>query len=418
MDKQSGGPRICLVQPQAETAALLYFLLKQSGYEPLIATDSAGLECVARAAPQLVVVERGESGSFNAQAPQVLRELGLDAPLVAINTLSPYSSDRSGDEHADASLGFPTRAEALLAALDRLVGPGASPDPEVAEINLKRLRMARLLAAADTLGFEGELTFRGHNTVKGLQFTAGMVTSARSELMADKLGNQLLARGRLDESLLLQAVRRSERSNEPLGESLIALGVLQPEQLRSELQETFAQIVFSLFTWSACDLSFDRNRRERQAGLRLKIPTPRLALFGLLLGYGEQRLDDELPAADSYLVPNEFAPYSLADLALSRDQLLLCTMIDGATSLKQILGASVDPETLKKALLLALIHTRMVRVGRAPQAPTRLFVEQAQQVRPSEGNAAALSKPVDREQALAEAAQFADFASDPESDTD
>lgn len=117
----------------------------------------------------------------------------------------------------------------------------------------------------------GRFDFRQGGVVKELYIQNGSIVGAASNQPTELLGHFLVARGKLNEDQLRAALEARGRSEEFLGQILLRLGFIRPEELLPALAERTEEIVDSLFEWDDAEFHFEPGAS----------PGPRVVLISL-----------------------------------------------------------------------------------------------------------------------------------------
>ena len=102
----------------------------------------------------------------------------------------------------------------------------------------------------------------------------------------DRLGERLVAAGRITPEQLEQAIATQDAVPGRLGATLVQLGFLTVEELQTELRRQVEGTVFTLFTWTSGTFSFDAGVKPDEGEGMM-----RLNPEGLLLE-GARRVDE------------------------------------------------------------------------------------------------------------------------------
>jgi len=133
--------------------------------------------------------------------------------------------------------------------------------------DLSRQPLAETLRTLSTQRKSGDLQARQGKLVKTLFLDHGRVVFAASNLKKDRLGESLIAVGRITDQEFnrAQALMRGERKRR-FGESLVQSGVMDKAELGRSVARQVRRIVLSLFEWSEGIAVFE----ERQSVIPLE----------------------------------------------------------------------------------------------------------------------------------------------------
>ena len=208
-----------------------------------------------------------------------------------------------------------------------------------------------------------------------IYFEEGWVSFATIVNRRDRLGDMLLASGtitraQLDQALALQSGAPGRR----IGELLVSLGLLSPEELRQFVRRQIEEAVYSLFAWTTGTFSFE-------AGVR---PAPeeqldRISPESLLLE-GARRVDEwsliqaRIPSFDLIfaVLPGQVESHQAA---FTEAQRRLVPLLDGKRDVRQLIDASGLSEFEAAQALYGLVTAGLAhKVGTSSAAaPARVL---------------------------------------------
>jgi len=106
----------------------------------------------------------------------------------------------------------------------------------------------------------GTLTVERGRARKHILFREGRIAGCTSDnAPQDMLGQFLLARGRISEELLRQALDRQRESGRLLGQVLVEMGALTYEEMTRLLRQKAEETIFGLFDWQEGSFVFREN---------------------------------------------------------------------------------------------------------------------------------------------------------------
>lgn len=139
---------------------------------------------------------------------------------------------------------------------------------------LQTMALPDLLQWLATARMTGTLQVERNKVSKTISFHEGQVVGCSSEDPPELLGQFLLARGKLSEEQLSQALNAHERERTHLGGILVKMGVLSQEELSAHLEAKAEETIFSLFDWQDAVFRFQQGEAFEQANtfpVRLRV---------------------------------------------------------------------------------------------------------------------------------------------------
>lgn len=235
--------------------------------------------------------------------------------------------------------------------------------PEAAEVvmagDLRRLAVPDVLSLVHSTGLEGELTFVFDDATKRIAVRGGNVVFASSTLTDDRLGELLLAKGRITREVFDDASQECTRDRRKLGRVLLDRNILSAHDLYLAVTEQVESILLSLFTYQSGSFAF--------AVRPLRIATPVRLPFGMSHYILEGvRLSDELRDALSQVSDRlaVFKPSGREALAVAdgrpgveRD---VAALLDGISAVWEVLARSTWSEANTLLALARLLRARLI----------------------------------------------------------
>lgn len=219
----------------------------------------------------------------------------------------------------------------------------------------------------------GCLSVASERNFASIWFDDGWIVFASMVSRSDRLGERLVASGRLapealEEAIAVQAAVPGQR----LGAVLLRLGHLSREQLDAELRRQVEETIYTLFTWTSGTFSFEAGITPDEGE-----STVRLNPEGLLLE-GARRVDEwsviakKIPSLDAVFALEPGDRNADADDGLVEAERRILPLIDGTRPARQIVDATGMSEFEVSRVLYGLLSAgRLKRVATAAPQPER-----------------------------------------------
>ena len=121
-----------------------------------------------------------------------------------------------------------------------------------------------------------------HNRVsKSIVLQDGEIVGCSSDDPPERLGQFLIARGKITEEQLRQALVLQEARHRHLGRILVEMGALSPDELASHLEAKAEETIFSLFDWADAVFRFEQGLRDEASVFPLSLRVEDVLLRGL-----------------------------------------------------------------------------------------------------------------------------------------
>ncbi len=137
-----------------------------------------------------------------------------------------------------------------------------------------------LLRSVLTSGETGVLTFRKASVTKSVHLHMGRIVYARSSDPDERLGEDLLLRGKITVRQYLEASKLI-RPGRRLGTILVELGAIDSEDLLAAIEHHVRQILLDVFTWTDGEYELVMNEPGAEDVVALQFSTEGLILEGI-----------------------------------------------------------------------------------------------------------------------------------------
>jgi CheY-like chemotaxis protein/curved DNA-binding protein CbpA len=331
----------------------------------------------------------------------VLEILRRDATLATIPvllitgcTLTAEQEQRGRSLGASAVLRKPVPLDQLLALVGKhAVGDKTSaerPRPKALEIGgtLEEIPFPAMLHHLHGLRASGVLVLESGKKKKQLQLRDGLPVAVRSNLVTETLGQLLLASGKITPDVLHESLTRSQRGEGMVGNILVAMHMLDEQDLATALNRQADEKLLEVFAWDTGSSQFHPGTRIKgNTNTRgLKRSPASLILEGVRTRTPLSAIDRYLSErADQLVGPGESPFYRYQEVELSVAERTLLERLDG----RQRLGALARGGEPLRRTLYALSVLQLVELRAGPTNGRRR--EETLPPRPAETRAEPLS---------------------------
>jgi len=204
---------------------------------------------------------------------------------------------------------------------------------------------------------------------KLIQIDKGHPVAVRSNLVNECLGQLLLASGKITSDVLGESIHRMNMGEGPQGQILVAMHMLDEEDLAAALRNQAEEKLFEIFAWQKGSFHFKKGARLRDANaLYLNRSPANLIMEGVRSRLRMGEVDAFLrERADRYPARGEGAFYRFQDVNLDPGEDVLLNSLDGAVPLGELLTR--DQATLRT--LYGLITLELVELRDTPSRTRR-----------------------------------------------
>jgi hypothetical protein len=236
---------------------------------------------------------------------------------------------------------------------------------EIAETSVPEL-LRSVLGSGET----GVLTFRKDDVTKSVHLHMGRVVYARSSNPDERLGEDLLLRGKIAIRQYLEASRQVAPGRR-LGTILVELGALEPEDLVAAIEHHVKEILLDVFTWSTGEYELVMTEPGTEDVVTLNFSTESLILEGIRRTRSWSRIFRGI-GGDLASVP---APTGSSDallrIELTEEEQEVLARVNGRATIEDICQVSYLTNLETCRVLWALMILGVVRKGQPGEEEAR-----------------------------------------------
>lgn len=376
-------PTVLIATPDRPLSQILETALVADGHELLSVRDgAAALRSVSDETVDLLIMDIGLPRFDGFEVLEKLRAsdgASANAPVVLMCSGAPSDStrQRAHELGAAAILAKPVRLDVLLqtardqlkaspesepvavAAGSREVRPATSP--EALSGTLAQLSFPQMLHHLHGLRATGALLLGTGKKKKAIQVRDGYAVAVKSNLIGECLGNYLVRMGRLTNSQLSESIKRLKRGEGMQGQVLVAMELLNEEELASVLHEQALDKLYEIFEWKNGRFKFQIGARLQKANMLAVEESPANLI---LTGVRERSSIEEVDAflnehADRPIGRAESPFYRYQEVELNPDDERLLARVDGTHRARDL--AAGDP--VLRRCLYGLLVTGLLDVA-------------------------------------------------------
>jgi hypothetical protein len=254
-----------------------------------------------------------------------------------------------------------------------MVEPGQ--DPEEGEGltlhgSIEETSVPELLKSVLGSGETGVLTFLKGDVTKSVHLHMGRVVYARSSNPDERLGEDLLLRGKITARQYLDASRLVSPGRR-LGTILVELGALEPEDLVAAIEHHVKEILLDVFTWATGEYELVMTEPGRDDVIALNLSTEMLILEGIRRTRSWSRIFRGIGGdLDSVPMPTGNTD-ALIRIELTEEEQEVLAHVNGRATVEQICQVSYLSNIETCRVLWALTVLGLVRRGQPSEAAAR-----------------------------------------------
>jgi hypothetical protein len=189
----------------------------------------------------------------------------------------------------------------------------------------------------------GPLRFTRGRITKTVYLQGGRLIFATSTDPDDRLGEMLLRKGLISYRDLEESVK-AIRAGKRQGTALVESGCIRSRDLVQGVTEQVQEIVYSLFLWEEGTYEFVEGDLPTREVILLRMPTEDILMEGIRRVERWSRIQAGAGALEQRYTPSPESTAILESISLSKDELSLVALLDGAPTLEEICAASRQPD--------------------------------------------------------------------------
>lgn len=353
---------ILCVQEDRAVGRAFAAALEAEGHEVLLAADGRRcLEVAARQIPDLVVLDVYLSRQDGFEVLATLRDRPISQSLPVLLLCSgdvtreivARAERLSAVGVVSASISPEQLAGRVAAILERRDKPAAAATRTPPHGTLRELPIPELLRAIQQDALDGVLLLDHGRKKKAIEFRAGWPVSVRSNLVSECLGAYLVEKGLVTQSQLDESLERVRTGEGLQGEILVAMEVLEEEDVVDALEGHALQKFLEIFSWRDGRFAVRRAVQvEKGSAIGLQGHPSKLIVDGVRQQYPLKQIDRYFSAhRDAFLVPHGDVEADLELLTLTPSEIEWLQSVDGATRVAALERSSEAIRRLAFALL-------------------------------------------------------------------
>uniref|UniRef100_A0A7V1EGZ9 Tetratricopeptide repeat protein n=1 Tax=candidate division WOR-3 bacterium TaxID=2052148 RepID=A0A7V1EGZ9_UNCW3 len=152
----------------------------------------------------------------------------------------------------------------------------------------------------------------------------------------DRLGDMLVRKQVIDESILKSALEEQKRTNKRIGEILVENGYITKEILEKELANQIVETIFTMLTWETGYFNFEADLLPGSEDFLVQLSPQELLLEGARRIDEWRKLEKRLPPFESILAVKK----DYSEIPLTEEELKILQLIDGNRTIDDILKLS------------------------------------------------------------------------------
>lgn len=232
--------------------------------------------------------------------------------------------------------------------------------------SLTDFRLADVLLGLQRGGRTGILDIAEGEIWKCVFINSGDMVFASSNRDEDRMGDQLLALGKITREQYDKSSEVMKREKLRHGAALVKMGYLKPQDLPWAVQHHVEEILLSLFALSSGRFEFKESPLPKDEVITLKLSAANLIYRGIKKVMDIHNLWGDCPPGDAILTFSSNPLDLFQDLKIDEEDKRILSYVDGRTPIKTILQLVRRDEDDAMRAIYALISTRLITAKDTP----------------------------------------------------
>jgi hypothetical protein len=229
------------------------------------------------------------------------------------------------------------------------------------------------------------------NEAAHLFFDKGKLLSVVRPHRRERLGELLLRLGRISPQQLAAALQAQQNgTGQPLGQILVQQGAIAQAELQACIQQQIEETVYDLFSWREGEFKFLANQRPALDDVQSLVPLPveNLIMEGVRRVDEMSRIKERIPSNDMIVRFVERPQEKAANINMTADEWRVFARINGRVSINEIADKTGMTAFQVSHIIFGFITAGLVEMQKAPPRPTAQVAPQ-----PSRAAAAPARRP-------------------------
>lgn len=223
-------------------------------------------------------------------------------------------------------------------------------------------RLADTLIGLQRSQKTGLLTVKNGDISKRIYVKNGDMIFAASNQKEDRLGDLLLREGRISVEQYDHSVAEMQKSKQRQGTVLVNLGYLKPQELPVVVRHQVEEIILGLFDFEDGNFLIEDMPLPSDEVITLKLSPGNLIYYGIKKILNSRRIAAEFPSMNDVLCLSPDPLSLFQDIMLDDSGKRILSLVDGRTSINQVVSASGLSNFEVLQTIYALMNTRIITI--------------------------------------------------------
>jgi hypothetical protein len=238
--------------------------------------------------------------------------------------------------------------------------------------NLRDFTVTQLLNLINLAKKTGTLVIESPSDIARISFRDGKLAYAQIGQEDNRLSTVLYRANKLTAGQYRALQMRAEQlTDKELGLMLINAGYITQEDILTNLQGYFTDVIRRLFTWVEGFFRFENEMMPPEDRINVRLDLENLIIEGSRQLREWEQLQDEIPSLDMALKFTDRPGTNIRNVNLSVEEWRVVSYINPKNTMRQIAAAAKLNDLEIRRIVYGLMQAGLVEVVRAEGAPVR-----------------------------------------------
>ena len=242
--------------------------------------------------------------------------------------------------------------------------------------DLSRIPLPDVLSFVSMIRRSGKLVLREGDLERTIHWKDGDIVFAHSNSPEHSLGLFLLRNGKITIEQYEESKRRVNATTRH-GKLLVQMGAISPKDLWWGVKNQALEIIYSLFSWQAGTFAFvETNEEVTNEKIVLSLNTSSVIMEGIRRLDEGARIRERVPSLDVVFEKIPGVTPDFAELEMNEAEIAVYVDIDGARSVRELIGRAGDlTEFEVTRILFQLLTARLIEVASEERSFRPVFLD-------------------------------------------
>ena len=247
-------------------------------------------------------------------------------------------------------------------------------DQPILEGDLSRVAFPDVLNFVSMIRATGKLSLRQDDLERAIIWKDGDIVFAQSNSPEHTLGQFLLRNGKITKEQYAES-RQKITPTMRHGKVLVQMGAISPKDLWWGVKNQALEIIYTLFHWNNGRFAFYDGGVEASERIVLQLNASTVIMEGVRRIDETVRIREKITSADQVFAKIQGVVPNFEELDMNEAEVEIYKMIDGALSVRALVGKSELTEFEVTRILFQLLAARLIEPAPEEKVTHTVFVD-------------------------------------------